>query len=204
MLLANVALPSFVDHWVLFVIILPLVAAIEAIVLSRLLMIPFGESFDTAMRANWRSTLVGIPVGWCMALAGLIPAGILAALLPPHYGDPVFQIIAFTALTGGMIPSKFTMIAMAAGNLLILIPYYFASVRVERRVVENRHPEVDRKLIGFAARTMNQITYSVLALLVMSWLTTAIVNFRYHVEPTHAPELGGTSVTKGASSPAAR
>jgi len=182
MLLANLALPSFIGHWVLFVILLPLVATSEAIVLARVLKTEPMDSFATSVCANWRSTIVGLPLGWLMALAGLIPAGILASLLPAPYRDPSFQVIAFTAFTGGMIPTRFSMIAMAAGNLLILFPYYLATVRVERRVVESRHPDVDRKLIAFAIRWANRITYSVLALLVLWWLVTAIVDYRKQTE----------------------
>jgi len=178
MLLANVALPSFIGHWVLFIILLPLVAAIEAVVLARVLKIAPMESFVTAAHANFRSTIYGLPWGWCMALAGLVPAGIMAAFLPEPYRDPAFQIIAFTALTGGVIPTKFSMIAIAAGNLLILIPYYFATVPVERKVVETRHPECDPKLVAHAARWMNRITYSMLALLLMWWLTVAILAYQ--------------------------
>ena len=174
MLLANIALPSFIGHWIFFIFLLPLVAAIEAVVITRVLKIAPVDSFMTAARANWRSTIYGLPWGWCMALAGLIPAGVMTAFLPEPYRDPAFQIIAFTALTGGVIPTKFSVIAIAAGNLLILIPYYFATVPVERKVVETRHPECDPKLVAHAVRWMNRITYSMLALLLMWWLIVAI------------------------------
>ena len=177
MLLANVALPSFIGHWIIFTILLPLVAGLEALVLCRVLKTPMYQSFATAVAANWRSTVAGLPAGWCMAFAGLVPAGILVAFLPPSYRDPGFQIIAFTALTGGIIPGKFTLIAMAAGNLLILIPYYIATVRVERQVVAARHPEIDPATIAAAVRTMNRLTYGVLTLVVSWWLVAAIKAF---------------------------
>lgn len=178
MLLANIALPSFIGHEILFVILLPLVATIEAVVLAAVLKTSPANSFVTAAHANWRSTVAGLPLGWGMALMGLIPAGILAYFLPTPYRDPSFQIIAFTALTGGIIPTRFTMIAMAAGNLIILVPYYFVTVRVERKVVEARHPEVDPKRVTFAVCWMNRITYAMLALLVLWWLVTAIQSYR--------------------------
>jgi hypothetical protein len=180
MFLANVALPSFIGHGILFLILLPLVASIEAIVLSRMLRTPYVRSFLTAARANWRSTLVGLPAGWCMALAGLIPAGILAYFLPPAYREPSYQIIAFTALTGGTIPTHFTQVAMAAGNLIILVPYYFASVRIERKVVESCHVESDPKVVASAVRWMNGITYALLALLVLWWLIGALADYHHN------------------------
>ena len=140
-----------------WIILLPLVATIEAVVLARLLGIKPIESFVTSAKANWRSTIAGLPAGWCMALAGLIPAGILAYFLPAPYRDPAFQIIAFTALTGGLIPNRFSMIAMAAACLLLLVPYYVATVRVERKVVEARHPEIDPKRITAAVRWANRL-----------------------------------------------
>ncbi len=182
MLFANLALPSFIGHWVIFVILLPLVAVVEAIVLALVLKITPRDSLYVAVRANWQSTIAGLPLGWCMALAGLIPAGILASFLPAAYRDPSFQIIAFTAFTGGLIPTKFSGIAMAAGNLLILIPYYFVTVRIERKVVEAHHPEIDPKLVGFAVRWMNGLTYAILALLVVWWLMTAILAYHNQIE----------------------
>jgi hypothetical protein len=91
----------------------------------------------------------------------------LAYFLPAPYRDPAFQIIAITAFTGGMIPTKFSMIAMAAASLILLVPYYIATVRVERKVVEARHPEIDPKRIAVAVRWAHRLTYSVLALLVL-------------------------------------
>jgi hypothetical protein len=164
---------------------LPLVASIEAVVLARLLQIQPFESFVTSAKANWRSTIAGLPAGWCMALAGLIPAGVLAYFLPPPYRDPAFQIIAFTAVTGGIIPTRFSMIAMAAASLILLVPYYVATVRVERKAVEARHPEIDPKQVAVAVRWANRLSYSVLALLVLWWLATAIADYR------KPPEDGG-------------
>jgi len=192
MLLANVALPSFIGHWILFVLLLPVIAGMEAAVLYRCLKTPPVESFVTAVHANWRSTIAGLPTAWCMALAGLIPAGILASLLPPSYRDPSMQIIAFTAFTGGIIPTRFSMIAMASGNLLLLIPYYIVSVRVERKVVESRHPDIDPKAVLVAVRWMNRMTYSLLAVLVLWWLLAAIADYRSRAEP--AVPLNGASV----------
>jgi len=164
-------------HWILFTILLPLVAGLETLVLWRVLNTSPSESFATAVAANWRSTVAGLPAGWCMALVGLVPAGILVAFLPSSYRDPGFQIIAFAALTGGIIPNKFSMIAMAAGNLLLLIPYYIATVRVERQVVEARHPEAEPAKVASAVHTMNRITYGVLTLVVLWWLFTAIIAY---------------------------
>jgi len=182
MLLANVALPSFIGHWIVFIILLPLVATVEAVVLARLLGIKPVESFVTSAKANWRSTIAGLPAGWCMALWGLVPAGILAYFLPAPYREPAYQIIAFTALTGGIIPTRFSMIAMAVACLLLLVPYYIATVRVERKVIEARHPEIDPKQVAVAVRWANRLSYSLLALLVLWWLLTAIVDYREHTQ----------------------
>jgi hypothetical protein len=188
MLLANVALPSFIGHWIIFTILLPLVAGIEAVVLWRVLNTSLAKSFATAVAANWRSTVAGLPAGWLMALVGLVPAGILVALLPASYRDPGFQIVAFTAFTGGVIPNEFSMIAMAIGNLLILVPYYIATVHFETQVVEDRHPEIEKPVIASAVRSMNRITYAVLTLIVLCWLVTAIKNYQDRALPVSAPQ----------------
>lgn len=177
MLLANIALPSFMGHWVVFIVLLPLVAAIEAVVLTRLLGIKPIKSFVTSAKANWRSTIVGLPAGWCMALWGVVPAGILTYFLPAPYRDPAFQVVAFTAFTGGIIPTRFSMIAMATACLVLLVPYYIATVRVERKVVESRHPEIPPERVAAAVRWANRLSYSVLVLLALWWLITAIADY---------------------------
>jgi hypothetical protein len=103
--------------------------------------------------------------------------------LPAPYRDPGFQIIAFTTFAGGIgIPSKFSMIAIATSNLLLLIPYYVVTVRIEQKIVASRHPEIDPKRIAFAARLMNRITYAILAALLFWWLFVAIVDYQHRVE----------------------
>jgi hypothetical protein len=190
MLLADIALPSFIGHWIVFIILLPLVATVEAVVLGRMLGLKPIESFVTSAKANWRSTIAGLPVGWCMALAGLIPAGMLAYFLPAPYRDPAFQIIAFTVLTGGIIPTRFSMIAMSVACLVLLVPYYIATVRVERKVVAARHPEIAPERVAVAVRWANRLSYSLLALLVLWWLMAAIADYRNRPESgDHRPQI---------------
>lgn len=69
------------------------------------------------------------------------------------------------------------MIAMAAGNLLILVPHYIATVRVERKVVEARHSDIAPAKVALAVRTMNRITYGLLTLVVSWWLVAAIATY---------------------------
>jgi hypothetical protein len=198
MLLANCALPSFIGHWIVFIILLPLVATIEAIVLSRLLRIKPIESFATSAAANWRSAIAGLPAGWCMALAGVIPTGVLAYFLPPPYRDPAFQIIAFTALTGGLIPTEFSMIAMAVACLILLVPYYVATVRVEKKVVAARHPGIDPKRVAKAVRCAHRLSYSLLAMFVLWWLLAAAAD--YQKRPEHgerSPRIEQKAVPDG-------
>jgi hypothetical protein len=170
-----------------FAVLLPLVVGVEAIVLRRTLNTTLGQSLATAVAANVKSTVAGLPAGWCLAFLGIIPAGVLASLLPSAYGEPLGQIAAFTALTGGTIPTSFSPIAMAAGNLLILIPYYVYTIRLERRVVESRHSELEPTRVASAVRLMNRITYTGLACLVLYFLVTAIANYsRENNEPRSA------------------
>jgi len=174
-MLANVALPSFIGHWIVFIFLLPLVARVEATVMCKLLKLSYGPSFRLAVQANWKSTLVGLPLGWVMALLGLIPPGILVWFLPYSYRDPTYQVIAFTLLTGGMIPGPLTPLAAAVGNLIILVPYYFASVRIERKVILKKYPDFDHALVNRTAKWMNFLTYSILAGLVLWGVIVAAV-----------------------------
>jgi hypothetical protein len=111
--------------------------------------------------------------------------------LPAGYRDPAGQIIVFTVFTGGMIPTRFSGIAMAAGNLVILIPYYIYTVRFERRVVESRHPDVEPARIAFAVRLMNRITYAALATIVLGFLCVAVANYSRQTTDSRSFECAG-------------
>ncbi len=159
-MLANIAIPTVVPHMLAAAIVLPLVALIEAVIIRRALLPAYLPSFRTALGANWRSTLVGLPLGYLLAAIGSIPAGMFTGMIPNEsrqlYKTTLFQ----TFMVGGIIPNPSIPLAMAIGLVVVLIPYFFASVIVERRYMIRHLPESDPILIKRVAWRMNLLTYA--------------------------------------------
>ncbi len=110
------------------------------------------------------SDLVGLPLGYLFAWLGIIPAGLFAAMLPESVSSPISQILFNVVGHGGMVPSKYDAIAYYLGTLLVMIPYFVVTLRVERRVIIKRKPGIDAAALSVTVRLMNSITYALLAL----------------------------------------
>lgn len=162
MLLANVALPTVVPHILAAAILLPLVAAIEALFIRRALLPGYWPAFRLAMGANWRSTLVGLPLGYFFAFIGAIPAGMFVNFIPPGSRLFYFSTVFHTMFVGGMLPNPYIPLAMAIGLVVILVPYFFASVIIERRYLLRHLPDADSTRIRHVAWKMNLATYTCL------------------------------------------
>jgi len=169
-LLANVAIPTVAGHIVVMVVLLIPVALIEAVVLSQRHGLGYGESIGLSLRANVRSTFVGLPMGYVFALAGIIPAGIFAGLLPGSVRSPIQAILLSAVLAGGVHPSnaQLASVALLLGTLLAMIPYFLITLRIERQVIVKHRPDLDSPRLQATVRIMHDITYGCLLLLVIA------------------------------------
>jgi hypothetical protein len=175
---SNVLIPTVAEHVVIMLILLVPVVLIEAVVLARRHRLKYGESFGLTFQANLRSTLVGLPLGYLFALCGIIPAGLFAALLPEHLGSLV-SIILFNAVgRGGSIPGELDEVGYFLGTLLVLIPYFYATLRVERKYLVKRKPGLSTPALLTTVRIMNDITYGILMIPIVVGSVFAVIRLR--------------------------
>ena len=163
-ILANVMIPTVAEHVVVMLVLLLPVALIEAVVLGRRHLLKFAEALTLSFQANLRSTLVGLPLGYLFAWLGIIPAGLFASLLPKHILSPISAVLMNVVGHGGMIPNKFDSLAYFLGTLIVMVPYYLVTLRVERKVIINRRADLDTPALSVTVRLMNGITYALLSL----------------------------------------
>jgi hypothetical protein len=165
MLLGNVMLPTVAGHVVVMLVLLPVIAAIEAVVIARRHPLPYGRSFNLSLRANLRSTLIGIPLGYLFAFLGVIPAGMFA-LIPgiPKETKSLFGHILYGGMfIGGTVPSRYDSLGFFAGTILLMIPYYFITVRVEKKAIARLQANLVPARLNGTAYLMNAVTYGLLA-----------------------------------------
>jgi hypothetical protein len=162
--LANVVIPAIAEHIVIMFALLIPVTMIEAVVIMRRHLLRYPESVKLSFIANLFSTIVGLPIGYVFAALGIIPAGLFTELLPKNIGSPIGVILGNAIAHGGTIPNKFDDIGYSLGTLLVMIPYFFVTVIVERRVIAKRKPELNTPALTKTVWIMNGITYGLIAI----------------------------------------
>ncbi len=173
MLLANLALPAFVPHSLLTLMGISIIAAIEGWFLRRALKLTYAESYGHAVAANWKSTIVGIPFAWLLYMAGLVPIGFGLELL----GVKIHPAVGATIMQSGVfmyISSEWTGVATATAWLMLLIPFWFGSVWIERRTIMKRLPESDPAKVSKAVILGNLASYSIFIVLGVIGLVSAL------------------------------
>ena len=174
-ILANVMIPTVAEHVVIMLVLLIPVALIEAVVLARRHLLKYAESLNLSFRANLRSTLVGLPLGYAFALLGVIPAGLFVTLLPERIGSAIGIILFNVIGRGGTRPNELDEVGFFMGTLLVLIPYFLVTLRIERKVIAKRKPELDTPTLTTTVRIMNDITYGILAVPIVIGAVRAIM-----------------------------
>lgn len=180
-ILANVMIPTVAEHVVVMLILLLPVALIEAVVLARRHLLKHMESFSLSFRANLRSTLIGIPLGYFFAVLGIIPAGFFVTLLPERVGSVIGVILSNAIAHGGTrtseLEDELAAVGFFLGALLAMIPYFLVTLRIERKVIVKRKPELDTPKLTKTIRIMNDITYGILAVPIVFGAVRAVVEF---------------------------
>lgn len=168
-------IPSIAEHLVvMFVLLLP-IALIEAFVISKRHLLKYRDSCVLSLRANWKSTVVGLPLGYFFAFLGVIPAGIFVTFLPKKIGSAI-GVILFNALGhGGTAPNAFDAAGYYLGTLLVMVPYYLVTIRVEKKHIVKLRNDLDTPRLINTVRIMNAITYTLLAIPVAAGAVGTIV-----------------------------
>jgi len=158
----------------LFVTLPPMVVALAPIIFTEALLalpylkLPYRKLLKYFAIANLVSTFAGIPVVWLLLVVlQLITGGGSAHGLE----SPVTRLLAVTWQAPWLIPYESDLNWMIpAATLVLLVPFFFVSWWIEYLVVYSYLPGEDKRLVSKSVRNANFISYSALALCVVTMI----------------------------------
>jgi hypothetical protein len=172
MFLADMGVPMLVVQWpLMFAALLPVIA-LEAWILRRRLGLPFGRAVKGSAMANLASTVAGVPIAWAVMLGVELVFTFGLVQFAQRYdwamSSPLWSVTALfgSAWTNPPVTS-YAGIALAAA--LLLIPTFFLSVRIERRVCRRVFESSEGDTVNRAVRVANLWSYGLLFSAAMGW-----------------------------------
>jgi hypothetical protein len=169
---ADMGLPMIVIVWPgAWVLLLPIIL-IEAIVAHRILNLVWSKSIKVSAMTNAVSTIAGIPITWlflALPLWGIGAIGFLSKL--PKWLSFALMLPFYALWLPPMPESQEWLIPLSA--LILCIPFFYASVRIETRVAGKMLKEVKSEDIRFWVWKANIYSYGFICLLLlgcMVWL----------------------------------
>jgi hypothetical protein len=162
---ANAGLPMLAIMWpLLFLAFIPIVL-IESYVLRRYLRrVEWRESLKVCTYSNLFSTLIGIPLTWAVLVVVEIFLMFLSDSVPL---SDVPLIVIFIVESPWLVP-KVSDWSIPLAGMLLLIPFYFASIWSEhlivRRLMGQSHNDHELKKAVYAG---NQASYGFLLVILL-------------------------------------
>ncbi len=172
-MLANTGVPMIALHLPWMVLLLLPIIGIEFAVARAM-----RSSLDTKVIpgiivANLVSTLVGLPLTWGMMLIlNIVTTGTTAMglkTLPALLASVVLQsswLVPYRDQLPWMIPTA---------TLVLLLPYFFVTVYVERLVLAKLWKSHPRQLVRDFSWKANLTSYGILALCTATWLIVVLL-----------------------------
>ena len=158
---------------------LVIIAALEAIVLSRVIGFGYWKSYGTALYANIFTTFVGIPFAWILWLLGLMLVAWGVSQLGLDIHPLVGAVTAKTVFLAGTAPvtewAEWDEVAAALALILLLIPFFIGSVWMELRIISKIWPDQDRRKLRKAVIVANACSYAIFLMLGAYLLFAAFV-----------------------------
>jgi len=158
-------------QWPLMLCALIPVIVVEALLIRRCVPLSYRKAFLGITQANLLSTFVGVPLAWLFMLAiELVVMAPLERLADYyHHFAPIFGVFYFLATIAWTAPEgQYWIIPTAAA--LLLIPCFYASVWLERRVCLWAWPTVDKTLVHRGVFLANLASYAILFVLACGWI----------------------------------
>jgi hypothetical protein len=154
---ANVGLPMIFLTLPSMTLALPVVAAIEALILSKKLGLRFRSALWAAIRVNLFSTLIGVPLTWFLLVALQLISG---GGRPHGIATPLQKFLAATWQSPWLIPyeQQFWWMVPAALTFL-LVPFFFASWQSEYLLLRRMFGAESRQAVKSACFQANLLTY---------------------------------------------
>lgn len=153
--------------------LLPIIL-IEAFILKRLVAISNWQSIGVSGAVNLLSTYVGLPLTWALLVfVQLITGGDGVPRVAPFWQ----KFLAVTWQAPWLVPyDKDLDWMLPTATLVLLVPFYFVSVIVERLLAQRLLRQCDRATVRGAIVRGNQWTYGLLAIFVLGWLALAVMS----------------------------
>ena len=96
-------------------------------------------------------------------------------LLPERIGSAIGVVLFNVIGRGGTRPNELDEVGFFLGTLLVMVPYFLVTLRIERKVIAKRKPELDTPELTKTVRIMNDITYGLLAIPVVVGAVRAVM-----------------------------
>lgn len=156
------------------VAVLPIVILVEGLVYRNSLNVKPSRAFSASASSNLLSTLIGVPVAWAIMLAvelTLYPIDYVARHFDWKLTSPVAEAVTFILSMAWLPPmgkGHKWLIPIAAS--LLLVPSFFVSVWIERRICSSlwKGEEADR--VRKAVVRANVMSYCMLFVIGVCWL----------------------------------
>jgi hypothetical protein len=171
--LANAGIPMIFWQMPIAAAALLPVVGIEALIAWPILKQRFLSIVGNVFMANAISTFVGIPLAWIgMVIVNLVATGGTAH----EFRTPMAAFKSIVLQASWLIPYEHQILLwlVPAATLVLLVPYFFVSVVVERWWLRRQFREVKVARIATAAWIANAITYGGLAVYTVLWLRRAL------------------------------
>ena len=174
-MLADVGIPMIFVQWpLMFAALIPIIV-LEFLLIRRWVLLSDEQAIGGMALANLLSTLVGIPLAW-LAMFGIeMGFGLAADKWHWKLGSPVLEGVYFV-LTSAWIAPYNTYWTIPAAAAVLLIPCFYVSVWIERRVCLRAWPAADRVLVRRGVFLANLASYGVLLILACAWLIYQLLN----------------------------
>lgn len=172
MILANVGIPMIFWQLPAAAIALLPVSLLEACVVCRLLKHRFADTVRHVFVANLFSTFIGIPIAWmAMLVVNLVTTGGRA-----HGFDAPFDAFRSIVLQASwLVPYQNDLVWLVpAATIVLLIPYFLASVQAERWFLKSRFADTPAADLVRAVWLSNAASYGCLLMYAIWWLQTSV------------------------------
>ena len=171
MVIANVGVPMIFWQLPAMLTALPVVIAIEVLVAKYVYKISLGPSVAGVSFANLVSTVIGIPLAWGAMLGlSIVTTGTGAMGMDTPLG--IFQSVVLQS--SWLVPYREQLYWMVpTATLVLLVPYYFASVYSERLVLRFIWTDVPNDIIRNFSWTSNLWSYAGFSAYTCVWLAYA-------------------------------
>lgn len=164
---ANAGIPMLALAWpAQWLAFIPIVL-VECELIRRPLQLPFHSVIWPVIRANFISTLVGVPIAWLAMLAPLMVVGVgLSSLLASTNIPDYVQYIVFpftAAWIGGSGPWE-----VYFAFTVLTIPFCIVSVFLEEGSIRKTLPDIDRSMLHRLVVRANVWSYVLLSILALA------------------------------------